>query len=540
MSTDPLGNLLDALPDPVFVFDETPELATWNDAATQALGYEADQPASLELSELFPAEQVPRLQESIEKALETGESWLQIEIVSKDDLRIPLELHCSQVANQEGQPVLVGIGRDVSERELAPTRRTETEQRLERLLDQVGQAVIATDADGTVTYWNKRAEELYGYKAEEAIGGDIFELTVPDTQESQRQAEEIMETLTEGDSWEGEFTVQRKDGSTFPAFVSDAPIVEEGKLVGVIGTSHDLTDVKQREQDLVRLTNQLHARNRELQELSQATAHEFHTPITDVVRHLSLLANEAGDRLTEAERAHLDTALQGAYRMDDLLESLQEFLNAAIRRPTFETTDVEDVLEEVLADLSEPIDETGATITVDPSPPQVVVDEAQLTAALRHLIENALRFSGDGPPVIHVGFEPADDMWMISVSDVGEGIDPQYHERIFRPFRVLHGVADGGGPGLGLALCRGTAEAHGGSIWVNSRAGEGSTFYMTLPAQDATPSLPESRGSGLGLPGDPHVWTGSEGQPPAAPNDGACAGGPIHGSLRTAPGWASP
>lgn len=512
MSTKRLGKLLDALPDPVFVFDDTPKLANWNKPATQAIGHAADKRESLELAELFPAEEVPRLQASIEQALETGESRLQTEIVSKDGLRTPLEVHCSRATDEEGQPILVGIGRDVSEREPAPTGWTETEQRLERLLDQVGQAVIATDAEGTVTYWNKRAEELYGYEAEEAIGGDLFALTFPEAEEGQRQAEEIMETLTEGDSWEGEFIVQRKDGSTFPAFVSDAPIVEEGKLVGVIGTSHDLTDVKQREQDLVRLTNQLHARNRELQELSQATAHEFHTPITDVVRHLSLLANEAGDRLTEAERAHLDTALQGAYRMDDLLESLQEFLNAATRRPTFETTDVEDVLEEVLADLSEPIDEAGATITVDPSPPQVVVDEAQLTAALRHLVENALRFSGEGPPVIHVGFEPADDMWMISVSDEGEGIDPQYHERIFRPFRVLHGVADGGGPGLGLALCRGTAEAHGGSIWVSSRGGEGSTFYMTLPAQDAAPSLPESLEGGVaGLSADSNGRTESDG-----------------------------
>lgn len=530
MSTDPLGNLLDALPDPVFVFDDTPELASWNDAATRSIGYEAGEQATLELTDLFPVEEVARVQATIEETLETGASRLETEIVSKNGLRTHLTLHCSQAIDEEAQPVLVGIGRDVSERKPVPAERTETEKRLEQLLDQVSQAAVATDADGTITYWNKHAEELYGYEATEAIGEDIFALTIPDPEEDQHQVREIIAALAKGDSWEGQLTAQGDDGSTFPAFVSNSPMMEEGTLVGVISTSHDLTGAEQRERDLVRLTNQLHARNRELRELSQATAHEFHTPISDVVRHLSLLANEAGDRLTEEEHAHLETARQGAYRMDDLVESLQEFLAAATRRPAFEMTYVEDVLDEVLEDLSAPIDETGAEITVDPSPPRVVVDGAQLAAALRHLIENALRFSGDGPPVIHIGFEQAEDMWMISVSDEGEGIDPQYHERIFRPFRVLHGVADGGGPGLGLALCRGTAEAHGGSIWVNSRAGEGSTFYMTLPSQDATPSLPESRGSGLGLPGDPHVWTGSEGQAPAAPNEGVCAGGPPYRS----------
>lgn len=134
-----------------------------------------------------------------------------------------------------------------------------------RLLDAVEQAVIASDMHGTVTYWNRYATHLYGWSAEEAVGRNLMELLVPEL--SAEQGLEIMERLRQGESWTGEFTVKRRDGSTFPVSVSDTPIHDEaGALVGVIGVSKDISERRRREESLARTA----ARDRFLVELSDA------------------------------------------------------------------------------------------------------------------------------------------------------------------------------------------------------------------------------------------------------------------------------
>jgi PAS domain S-box-containing protein len=136
----------------------------------------------------------------------------------------------------------VSLVRDLSER-----KRAEDSMRFQgRLLDTVEQAVIATDTDGTITYWNRHAEKLYGWSAAEALGRNILEVTPAET--SSAQAAEIMRRVSAGETWTGEFDVQRRDGSAFPAQVSDTPIHDErGSLVGVVGVSADISERRRAE-----------------------------------------------------------------------------------------------------------------------------------------------------------------------------------------------------------------------------------------------------------------------------------------------------
>jgi PAS domain S-box-containing protein len=110
----------------------------------------------------------------------------------------------------------------------------------DQVLDQVGLAVIATDADGVVTTWNARAEALYGWSRDEAVGRHVSDLTVPD--EDRRTAEQIMDAIQRGQSWEGTFRVRRKDGSSVTAFVKDSPIMDDGHLIGIVGVSIEIGD----------------------------------------------------------------------------------------------------------------------------------------------------------------------------------------------------------------------------------------------------------------------------------------------------------
>lgn len=153
---------------------------------------------------------------------------------------------------------------DITERK----RAAQQVQFQAQLLDSVEQAVIATDTAGNVTYWNRFAERLYGWTAAETIGQPIISIIVPDV--SQRQAQQIMEHLWSGITWTGEYTVRRRDGTTFPAFVNDAPIWDErGNLAGVVGVSIDISIPKQTEAELHQALAEVHAARDQLQALSR-------------------------------------------------------------------------------------------------------------------------------------------------------------------------------------------------------------------------------------------------------------------------------
>jgi PAS domain S-box-containing protein len=181
------------------------------------------------------------------------------------------------------------------------------------LLDTVEQAVIATDSGGTITYWNHFAEKLYGWPAAEIIGRNIMEVVLPE--EAQGRAVGIMSRLQEGQSWSGEFTVRRRDGKTFAAYITDAPIFDdEGEVVGVVGISTDITERKRAEAERERLLRYLEAERSRLASLfAQAPAfvavlrgpeHVFdlaNPPYLQLIGHRDVIGKPAREALPEVE-----------------------------------------------------------------------------------------------------------------------------------------------------------------------------------------------------------------------------------------------
>ncbi|MEQ8241709.1 MAG: PAS domain S-box protein [Cyclobacteriaceae bacterium] len=179
----------------------------------------------------------------------TGESHSNIEVYG-DTERSYFESFFNPIRNEKNEIIgATAVARDITER-----KQTEDQLQLQStILNAVGQAVIATDLKGTVNYFNKAAEELYGWPVPEVIGQNILEVTVPKT--SNAQAQEIMEALMANQKWSGEIMVQNRTGKTFPAFVHDSPILDDkGKLVGIIGVSEDITERKQVEEKLRKLS----------------------------------------------------------------------------------------------------------------------------------------------------------------------------------------------------------------------------------------------------------------------------------------------
>jgi len=216
------------------------------------------------------------------------------------------------------------------------------------------------------------------------------------------------------------------------------------------------------------LQAQLDRANLGFEEFVSTAAHDLRESLRDVVAFSQLLVEESGGE-------YVDRIREGAARMQSLLADVVDYCSIGTSVEQFSPTDMEAVLDQavILAGTRD------AVVTRDPLP-SVCGDFRTLTRVLHHLIRNAVEYCGRPDPHVHVSAERRDVDWVISVRDNGPGIDPVFHERIFRPFQRLHG-RELPGNGLGLALCRKAIQWQGGCMGVKSTPGAGSTFYFSLP-----------------------------------------------------------
>jgi light-regulated signal transduction histidine kinase (bacteriophytochrome) len=196
-----------------------------------------------------------------------------------------------------------------------------------------------------------------------------------------------------------------------------------------------------------------------------------------------LLARRYRGRLDDNADEFIAFAVDGATRMQGLINDLLAYSRVSTQVPSPEPVDTAVLVDQVLADLRPLIDDAHADVTRG-ALPTVTAEPRRLAQVFQNLISNAVHYRGDEPPRIHVSGRREERMWRFMVSDNGIGIDPQHHERIFLLFQRLQSREHSAGTGLGLAICRKIVERHGGRIWVESTPGVGSTFSFTLPQSD--------------------------------------------------------
>jgi len=201
--------------------------------------------------------------------------------------------------------------------------------------------------------------------------------------------------------------------------------------------------------------------------------------------YVQLLARRYKDQLDADANDFIAFAVDGATRMQVLINDLLAYSRVGTHGKPFAPTDCEEVFSQAIANLQVAIEESGATVTHDPLP-TVMADNTQMIQLFQNLIGNAIKYrSKDRKPIVHVGVKHTDEEWLIFVRDNGIGIEPKYFDRIFTIFQRVHSREEYSGTGIGLAVCKKIVERHGGRIWVESELGKGSTFYFTLPKNKA-------------------------------------------------------
>jgi signal transduction histidine kinase len=269
---------------------------------------------------------------------------------------------------------------------------------------------------------------------------------------------------------------------------------ENGLAYKVIGTTRDITRLKEYEQELEVKIDELNRSNRDLEEFAYIASHDLHEPLRKLSTFGQRLASTAQEELSPVNRDYLGRMLNAADNMRNLIDNLLQFSRVTRGTDNFITTDLNRILDEVISEQELKIEETGAIIHRTPLPEMNVIP-SQLKQLFNNLLHNALKFiRNDVQSIITFHCEPIRpeekfryklkphiSYHRISVSDNGIGFDPVYSDKIFQIFQRLHGKSEYPGSGVGLAICRKIADNHKGVIFAESEPGQGSRFTIILP-----------------------------------------------------------
>ena len=381
------------------------------------------------------------------------------------------------------------LRREIEERKRAEEALAQAASRWQETFDAVDDMIAVVDTDFRVLRANRAMREAFAGK--EVVGAHCYELFhgmgMPPSGCPSRNtfasAEPAHAELREphlGGRWLGvaAYPVTDKDGAV-------------RHLVHVV---HDITERKVAEERLhdyakrLELLNaDLERSNSDLQEFTHSVSHDLQEPLRKIHAFGQFLVEDCGEDIPDEGRKHLERIQDATVRMKRLIQHLLALARVGSRGAEIVPVDSRSVLEQAVDVLSERVAECDAQISMADGLPVVMADAVQLGQVFQNLIANALKFrSPDRRPRVTIEAEVAGGLATFSVRDNGIGIEERFLEKIFGVFQRLHLREEYDGAGVGLALCRKIVQRHGGRIWAESEAGEGSTFHFTLPSATET------------------------------------------------------
>jgi PAS domain S-box-containing protein len=372
------------------------------------------------------------------------------------------------------------LQQEIAARQGAERAGQASEARYRALVNTIPEMVWEAAPDGTMMIVSDRWLQYCGLTAEQmAHDWPQFALHPDDHDRCVRQ---WTRALAEGTNYEIEVRNRRHDGE-YRWFLTRAVPARDaaGHVTGWYGTTVDIHDRKQAEEEQARLLAEIRCADAEHRQFASIVSHDLNEPLRTMTSFLHLLTQRMQGALDTEAAQYLAFVRDGAERLQQLLADLLAYTSVDGGTRTLTAVESETLLAQVLDDLRATIADSMARITHD-ALPTVTGDAVQLRLVLQNLIGNALKFRAAPPPRIHVSARRNGTHWQFSVRDNGIGLDPRQTAQIFHVFQRLHTRQEYAGTGIGLAICKKIVERHGGRIWVDSTPGSGATFYFTIPA----------------------------------------------------------
>jgi PAS domain S-box-containing protein len=504
----------------MFLLSPTGEIRSWNPGATRTFGYEAKETVGKSFAIFYPESDVAagKPQHELDVAASEGriedEGWR----IRKGGERFWVNTVITAVHDRSGKlRGFAKVTRDLTGRRDAEERLRQSEEMFRLLVSAVRDyAIFMLDPTGHIVTWNAGAQRIKGYKPEEIIGKH-FSIFYPQVDKDSHKPERELEIASRTGVYEEEGWRLRKDGSRFWANVLITAVRDEhGQLRGFAKVTRDITERKQAEETQRALVEQQQARlqaederrraeqsyrvaqeaNRAKDEFLMTLSHELRTPMTAILGWARLLPSMSPEDTNFREA--IDQIARGAQMqarlIDDVLD-VSRIVSGKLRLSR-ETVDVSRIIAASL-DAVRPTAEAKAitlSTSLGPSLGTVIADPTRLQQVLWNLLTNAVKFTPRGGKV-EVGARRTSSHVQFTVTDSGEGIDPDFLPHVFEAFRQAENpnTRIHGGLGLGLSIVRYIAEAHGGTVAAESAGrGKGATFTVTLPVAAVAPAVSQT------------------------------------------------
>jgi len=480
----------------IFMLDVDGHIRSWNTGAQRLKGYTADEVVGQHFSIFYAEEdrQSGHPDDELRQAKRDGryeeEGWR----IRKDGTQFWANVVITALFDEHGQHIgFTKVTRDFTERRFAEERLRQSEERLRLLVESVKDyAIYMLDADGVITTWNAGAQRIKGYTAAEVIGRH-FSIFYPPEAIAAGHPRHELEIATKEGRYEEEGWRVRKDGTRLWVNVVISAVYDPSQtIIGFAKVTRDLTDWRRIEQHALQAEIEAvneRARASEAQRMVQVrdefisvAGHELRTPLTA----LQLKLQGLEQAVTKSGAGKIAERVQGALRQVDRLNGLVERLLDVSRivagslAMKLEDADFTALVRQVVEDLREPALQGGCELRLHAHDKIIArCDKTRMEQVVVNLVSNAIKY-GERKP-IDIRLETTDSSVLLVVTDHGIGIALEDIDRIFGRFERAVPVRHYGGLGLGLYVTRNIVEAHGGTIKVTSRAGQGSTFMIEVP-----------------------------------------------------------
>jgi PAS domain S-box-containing protein len=355
------------------------------------------------------------------------------------------------------------------------------EIRLRAYLEAALGGILAVNGKGCVVFMNGHTEQMFGYTRNEILGQDLMVL-VPERFHGDYTsalhayfAAPTVRLL----GMEMNLAARRKNGEEFPVEIG-LSFVEGHEGPIALGFITDVTERKRVSEELTRLNGELVRSNTELEHFANLVSHDLQEPLRVMTSYLALLDSRYHSKLTTEAGEFLGYVVDGASRMKAQIEDLLNFSRIGMTAPAFHRVNSGQMLQTAMDNLEAAIRERSAEVTWDPLP-EIFVDPGLLAQVFQNLISNGVKFHKDGIPRVHVSATQQGSDWVFSVIDNGIGIEAHQSERVFQVFERLNAASEYPGTGVGLTISRKIVQRHKGRIWFESKPGEGTTFFFSIP-----------------------------------------------------------
>jgi len=474
-------NLIDQSNDSVFIIEpQWGRFVDVNDRACDSLGYKREELLDMSLKDID--ESIPddsSWAKHIKEIRRKGSMVLESRSKRKNGTTFPIEVNIKLIS-QGREDFLIAVARDITERKKAQEALRKSERKYRTLLENLPQNIFSKDKDSIYISCNENFARELGIKPEEFKGKTDYDFFPKELAEKYRADDKrIIETGKTEDIEEKYI----KDGQEIIVHTVKTPIRDEqDNVVGVLGIFWDVTALKQAEEKQAELLQQVESVNRELKDFAYIVSHDLKAPLRGIKTLADWISTDYADKLDEEGRERVNMLLERVVRMHNLIDGVLQYSRVRHEKLKRVRANLNELVSEVIEMIAPP---ENIEITVENEMPVVECEETRIMQVFQNLLSNAVKYMDKPQGQITIGCVQENGFWKFSVADNGPGIEEKHFEKIFQIFQTLSPRDEFESTGVGLSVVKKIVELFGGKIWVESKPGEGSTFFFTLPKQES-------------------------------------------------------